>query len=325
MSDFIFEPQEIEPEDDYDLHYLSKIDICIEVIFTLIGNGLCLMVINYEQFGGDPMKRSIVNKLISSLGMAQIVGMLLSATSLLFRAFIGPFNLILTLTILFIMGSLNHFACLILMLIYSYKCLNILAFNASSHLNEEFWFILSQILCLLLSITFTLTSFFLHHLSFPLICAYAGMPIPPMPSSNFSFFLVGVGALLMLLSHFIISIFEVIKHEQSSSIHRFNNFVHNPSVINDLPLLGSCTFFAVAGFLPILIYEGQAPETADEVFLYWLPARWVFGFFNPALVVYYNPKIIAHVKREFWDYWAPDWLQRYNPYLIEIGAARQIV
>ena len=271
------------------------------------------------------MKRSIVNKLISSLGMAQIVGMLLSATSLLFRAFIGPFNLILTLTILFIMGSLNHFACLILMLIYSYKCLNILAFNASSHLNEEFWFILSQILCLLLSITFTLTSFFLHHLSFPLICAYAGMPIPPMPSSNFSFFLVGVGALLMLLSHFIISIFEVIKHEQSSSIHRFNNFVHNPSVINDLPLLGSCTFFAVAGFLPILIYEGQAPETADEVFLYWLPARWVFGFFNPALVVYYNPKIIAHVKREFWDYWAPDWLQRYNPYLIEIGAARQIV
>ena len=49
MSDFIFEPQEIEPEDDYDLHYLSKIDICIEVILTLIGNGLCLMVINYEQ------------------------------------------------------------------------------------------------------------------------------------------------------------------------------------------------------------------------------------------------------------------------------------
>ena len=78
----------------HELPYLLKIDLCIEFFLTLIGNGLCLLVMNYEHFGGDPMKRGIQNKLISSVCFAQIVGMFSSATMSMIRALYGPINII---------------------------------------------------------------------------------------------------------------------------------------------------------------------------------------------------------------------------------------
>ena len=51
--------------EDYDLHYLTKIDVIIEFLLTLLGNGLCLVIVNYEQVGMNLIKRSILNKLIS--------------------------------------------------------------------------------------------------------------------------------------------------------------------------------------------------------------------------------------------------------------------
>ena len=94
----IFEPNDVQDvQDTHELHYLLKIDLCIEFFLTLIGNGLCLAVMNYEQFGGDPMKRGIENKLISSVCIAQILGMFSSATISLIRALYGPVNIIITI------------------------------------------------------------------------------------------------------------------------------------------------------------------------------------------------------------------------------------
>ena len=129
----LFEKNVQEPHENHELHYWLKIDLIFEFFLTLIGNGLCLVVINYEQFGGDPMKRGIENKLISSVCIAQILGMFSSATISLIRALYGPVNIIISTTIWFILVSLNHFACLTLMLMFSNKNLNILAFNFVSH------------------------------------------------------------------------------------------------------------------------------------------------------------------------------------------------
>ena len=173
----------------------------------------------------------------------------------------------------------------------------------------------------LVSMICTFFVFFMNHGSFAIINAYAGMPISQKPPVTFAYRLIGLAALIMFLSHFIISVYKVIKHENQvdqASIHMFNNVVYNPTLINDLQLLGSCTLFVLAASVPRLIYEGKAPETADEVLLFWLPARWIFGFVNPALTVYFNPVIAAHVKRDFWECWAPDWMQKYNPFMIQI-------
>ena len=49
------------------LDLLTISEICLEFPVTIIGNILCLVIFHYERFGGDPMKRSIVNKFISAV------------------------------------------------------------------------------------------------------------------------------------------------------------------------------------------------------------------------------------------------------------------
>ena len=120
----IFEKDVQDPPENHELHYWLKIDLIFEFFLTLIGNGLCLVVINYEQFGGDPMKRGIENKLISSVCVAQILGMFSSATLSLIRALYGPVNIIIATSVWFILASLNHFASLTLMLMFFNKNLN---------------------------------------------------------------------------------------------------------------------------------------------------------------------------------------------------------
>ena len=124
----------------------------------------------------------------------------------------------------------------------------------------------------------------------------------------------------MFLSHFIIIISKAYKDQnqvQPSPGHgfNFNNLVHNPAVLNDLQLLCVCTLFVTTASIPRIIND-KPPDTADMIFLSWLPLRWMF-FINPILFLYFNPAIRNHFKRDFWD-WAPDWLQKYNPYLIEV-------
>ena len=310
--------------ESHELHYLLKIDLCIEFFLTLIGNGLCLIVMNYEQFGGDPMKRGIENKLISSVCVAQILGMFSSATLSLIRALYGPVNIIIATSVWFILASLNHFASLTLMLMFFNKNLNILAFNFVSHTDENFWFWFLQILNLSLSIILTFILYFLNQVSLPLISMYAGLPISQGPKlGNLSFGLMALGALVMFISYLIIIVYKNI-HDLESQNHNtevvsvFNIMHHNPNILNDRQLLLTCTAFVVTGLIPYYINRGQPPNTADAIFLQWLPGRWVFGFINPMLFFYFNPAIGEHFKRDFWDNWAPGWLDKYNPNLISL-------
>ena len=317
-----FEFQDLE--DAFDLHFVLKIEICVEFLFTLIGNCLSLVVINFEQYGGDPMKRGLENKLISSFCMAQIVGMFSSASVSMVRALFGPISVGLATLAWFIMITSNHFASLLIMLIFSNKNLNILAFNFVSHLDEGFWFSFSQFFGLISSIVLTFVMYVLNEGSLPVINAFAGLPIDQTSFSMVPFTLMVLGAFVMFLSHFIISIYKAIQehNEQGESQvetpNLFNNLVHNPNVLSDLQILLPLTGFVVTGMIPLLVNQGRPPETVNEAFWYWLPGRWVLGFFNPALFFYFNPAIGAHFKRDFWDDWAPEWMQKYNPYLIPL-------
>ena len=318
--DLIFEFNGVQ--DTHELHYLLQIDLCIEFFLTLIGNGLCLVVMNYEQFGGDPMKRGIENKLISSVCIAQILGMFSSATISLVRALYGPVNIIVATTVWFILASLNHFASLTLMLMFSNKILNILAFNSVSHTEENFWFWFLQIINVSFSTILSFIFYFLSQSYFPLISTYAGLPITSEPS-EVTFVLMGLGALIMFVSYLIIIIYKTIQTPESQDQNQdesnlFNNLVHNPNILNNIQLFLICTAFLATGLIPIVINQGQPPDTPDGIFLSWLPGRWVFGFINPMLFFYFNPAIGAHFKRDFWEDWAPGWLDKYNPYLITL-------
>ena len=59
-------------------------------IFNTIFNAL---LIHFEKFGGDPMKRSLKNQLIAQTGYANIILNSLTAPIWIFRILIGPINL----------------------------------------------------------------------------------------------------------------------------------------------------------------------------------------------------------------------------------------
>ena len=63
-------------------------------IFMLILNTIFnVLLVHYEKFGGDPMKRSLQNQLIAQFGYAQILFNLVLAPVWIFRILIGPVHL----------------------------------------------------------------------------------------------------------------------------------------------------------------------------------------------------------------------------------------
>ena len=127
------------------LDLLTISEICLEFPVTIIGNILCLVIFHYERFGGDPMKRSIVNKFISAVCLTMAATTFLSASTLLLRVFYGPFPLVLAKVIvsLAIYGVL--FLCMNVICVYILKILQIKAFYFVNGLNEDFWFLVTEI------------------------------------------------------------------------------------------------------------------------------------------------------------------------------------
>ena len=136
----------------------------------------------------------------------------------------------------------------------------------------------------------------------------------------------------MFLSHFIISTFKAFKGESEGvsttatgrSSLAINNVVKNPAVLNDIQILGVLTVFIATAGLPLAITGGNAPETADQVLLLWLPMRQYMGLIFPLLFFYFNPAIRNHFKRDFWDK-APNCFQKYNPYLLQLESPEEVV
>ena len=165
---FVFESDFLDP--------LTISDICLEFPVTIIGNILCLIIFHYERFGGDPMKRSIVNKFISTICLTMAATTFLSASILLMRVFYGPFTLVLAkvLTSLAIYGVL--FLCMNVICVFIMKILQIKAFYVVTELNEDFWFLVTEIF----NVTFCSILIFIQIVfgrPFPYAKALAGQPL----------------------------------------------------------------------------------------------------------------------------------------------------
>lgn len=160
--------------EDFDLYFVTKVELIIEFFLTLFGNALYVVIVNYEQYGGDPMKRSLVNKLISSICLACIGGSLTSALSLLLRALFGGIGETLAGVMVTFQAITFQFININIIFIFLFKDLSILAFNFVNHLDEGFWFIFSLLFNALMSILVYLVE--VEHSS-PFAKALAGVQI----------------------------------------------------------------------------------------------------------------------------------------------------
>ena len=133
----------VSENDSLDLLTISE--ICLEFIVTIIGNILCLIICHYERFGGDPMKRSIVNKFISTVCLTMAAASFLSASTLLLRVFYGPFPLVLANVIIYLELYGVVLLCINVICVFILKILQIKAFYFVNGLNEDFWFLVTEI------------------------------------------------------------------------------------------------------------------------------------------------------------------------------------
>ena len=127
------------------LDLLTILEICLEFLVTIIGDILYLTICHYERFEGDPMKRSIVNKFISALCLTMASSSFWSASTLLLRVFYGPFPLVLAKFILLLIIYAVLFICMNVICVFILKILQIKAFYFVNGLNEDFWFLVTEI------------------------------------------------------------------------------------------------------------------------------------------------------------------------------------
>ena len=83
----------VEPFQDLIVDAPLRIYQGIVTIFTLLfGNIFYLGIVHYEHYGGDPLKRSIQNQLISAIAIAALILCYISNVTLTWRIQVGPLN-----------------------------------------------------------------------------------------------------------------------------------------------------------------------------------------------------------------------------------------
>ena len=159
------------------LHPLTVLDISLEFLVTIIGNILYFIIVHFERFAGDPMKRSMVNKFISTICLTLSLITSLSSTTLLLRVSFGPFPLILAKIIisLEIYGVL--FTCMNVVCVFILKIIRAKAFYFVNGLNEDFWFLVTEVFNATLCFLLLVKQRFLSGKPLPYEKALAGQPL----------------------------------------------------------------------------------------------------------------------------------------------------
>ena len=108
-------------------------------IFNMpVGSVLWFLVIHYERFGGDPMKRSISNKLLSSAALVKLLGGFVIENIFLAGTFFGCLPHFIGISFVYVRNVKIYAMTSFLMIYMVYKCFLIYSFTFASRLNDEF-------------------------------------------------------------------------------------------------------------------------------------------------------------------------------------------
>ena len=115
-----------------ELTTFTKIELCLEFPLTLLGTLMFLIIIHFEHFGGDPMKRSITNKLVSAISVSALTSCTFTSFFQLLRVFTGGFLIQFALAIVLA----QIFGVLMIMInfigFFTFKSMRLLAFHLAN-------------------------------------------------------------------------------------------------------------------------------------------------------------------------------------------------
>ena len=116
-----------------------RILACFAYILLIpIGCTLVFLVLHYEQFGGDPQKRSIFNQIIGFLAAIELVTALVTEHIFMARVFIGCLPSGLGTFFWFINGFRHAIYMLLLAIATTYKMIRTYSFRRVAALNDDF-------------------------------------------------------------------------------------------------------------------------------------------------------------------------------------------
>ena len=272
------------------------------------------------------MKRSITNKLMSALCFTALMTSLNVSISNIFRVF--THGLPLQLALAFVLSQI--FGVLLTTMnfigVFTFKILRLLTFYFANQLDEDFWFFFYEIFSISTCLVLTSLEAGMADTPMPLAQVIAGNhPWQSTSMVRILFGLIGVSGFVTLFGHTCLSIWKKSTTivEALPTNNNFNVLVYNPAILNDLQVLAVTIFFILTASFPFILQRGQPPETADQLFLLWMPLRLWLGVLTPFLFYGFNKELRAYSKREFWDAWAPNFLQKYNPNLITIPSTNR--
>ena len=309
--------------DPSDLNFSTKLLLCLEFPLMQVGIGLFIVIIYFESFGGDPMKRSLLNMLVSALCFSTLTTSFFSSTSLFLRAVFGGlgvhFSHIVVLATIFWLQMMGFN----ILGIFTFKSIQILKPNFANRLDEAFLFWSAEIFGLILASILTLLESAVAEKLTPIGQVLAGNQ--PWQSKSMFRILFGYiyGDVCSLLIYSLLSIWKKLTNNdvepQAQLPHPlgFNVMTHNPRILNDLQYLFVALMIVLFAIFPFVMTGGLPPDTSDELVMLWMPMRISIGLVSPILFFCFNQDLRAYCKREFWDM-APECLQYYNPNLVTI-------
>ena len=116
---------------------IKVVTLIIYLLMTPIGCVLNFLVIHYEQFGGDPQKRSISNQIIAFIAAIQVLSTLISEHILLARVFYGCLSSEIV-TLFWFCNSYKHALIATLIAIaLTYRTVRVFRFRRVAGLNDN--------------------------------------------------------------------------------------------------------------------------------------------------------------------------------------------
>ena len=117
---------------------LKIIALMSYILKVPIGCTILFLVLHFEQFGGDPQKRSVFNQIVAFLAAGEIVGVLTTEHLFMARVFFGCMPNILGTLMWFCFICKNAFGSFLLMVASTYKMSRLYFFKRIACLNDNF-------------------------------------------------------------------------------------------------------------------------------------------------------------------------------------------
>ena len=133
----LFYEEESDFVEAFDTPTLKVVTLMIYFLLVPIGCLLHFLVIHYEQFGGDPQKRSIFNQIIAYIAAFEILNALVSEHILVLRVFYGCLPIEIATLHWFSVNFKNSVVVTFIAISLMYRTMRIFSFKRVAGLNDN--------------------------------------------------------------------------------------------------------------------------------------------------------------------------------------------